>query len=374
MRVNGTPYRTVWMEDGAVCLIEQRALPHRFEILRCATAAETAVAIRDMAVRGAGAIGAAAGYAMAQGVLEAPEDRFAEAIDAAAAMIRATRPTANDLFVAVERVRQAAISAIGVRTARAAAVAEAQAVADENAAACEAIGRAGARLFRSGMRVLTHCNAGWLAFVDWGSALAPIYVAHGRGRRLFVYADETRPRSQGAKLTAWELAQAGVPHAVIADTAAGWLMQRGRIDAVIVGADRIAANGDTANKIGTYAVAVLARRHRLPMYVAAPRSTFDPTTPDGARIPIESRDPEEVLSVWGADAAGRATRVRVAAPGSPAENPAFDVTPAALISAFVTDVGVIAPNRSAIRRALAAPTRRARTPAGRAIDEAEEAP
>ncbi len=348
MRVGNRWYKTVWMQDGVVRMIEQRLLPHRFEVLACATAAETVVAIRDMAVRGAGAIGAAAGYAMAQVVLEAPEARFVDAIEDGAGMIRATRPTANDLFVAVARVRRAALSAQSAKRAREAAVSEAAALAQENAEAGHAIGRVGASLLRSGMRILTHCNAGWLAFVDWGSALAPIYVAHERGDRVFVYADETRPRSQGAKLTAWELGQAGVAHAVIADTAAGSLFQHGEIDAVLVGADRIAANGDTANKIGTYTVAVLAQRHGVPCYVAAPRSTFDLNTPDGAHIPIELRDEDEVLSVTGRASTGEAMRVRVAALGSSARNPAFDVTPASLITKFITESGLIAPQAEAI--------------------------
>lgn len=351
MRVQGESYRTVWLEGGTVRLIEQRLLPHRFEIVRCPDYAATAAAIKDMVVRGAGAIGAAAGYAMAQAALTAPEGAFRETLAQARQIIRATRPTAQDLFAAVERIYQAALDASGVPAARAAAVQAAEAWADDNARACEAIGAAGAALLRPGMRILTHCNAGWLAFVDWGSALAPIYCAHAAGLPLFVYATETRPRSQGAKLTAWELGQAGVPHRLIADTAAGSLFQRQGVDAVIVGADRIAANGDVANKVGTYTLAVLAQRHEVPFYVAAPRSTFDPATPDGAAIPIEQRHEDEVLYVTGLNEAGAWQRVRVAAPGTPAENPAFDVTPAALVTAFITETGLVAPQAQA--RALA---------------------
>ena len=297
MRVQGKDYRTVWMEGSVVCLIDQHLLPHRFEIRRCPTHRETAEAIRTMIVRGAGAIGGAAGYAMAQVTLEAPDADFHAFLERGAQTISATRPTAHDLFYAVERVLETALAQPRPPEARCAAVGMATRLADENAQAGERIGQAGAALLRPGMRLLTHCNAGWLAFVDWGSALAPIYVAHRRGVPLFVYVDETRPRSQGAKLTAWELGQEGVPHAVIADTAAGSFFARGMIDGVIVGADRIAANGDVANKIGTYTLALLAKHHGVPFYVAAPRSTFDLDTPDGAAIPIEERGEEEVWYV-----------------------------------------------------------------------------
>ena len=348
MLVDGTPYRTVWMEGGTVRLIEQRWLPHRFEVVGCRSYRDTAAAITDMVVRGAGAIGAAAGYAIAQAALEAPEAGFRAAIEEAARVIRATRPTAHDLFAAVARVREAALAAATPSQGRQAAVDAATALADENARAGEAIGQVGAALLRSGMRVLTHCNAGWLAFVDWGSALAPIYRAHAAGTELFVYATETRPRSQGAKLTAWELARAGVAHALIADTAAGALFQQGRVDCVIVGADRIAANGDVANKIGTYTLAVLAQRHRVPFYVAAPWSTFDLDAPDGRAIPIEIRHEDEVLYVAGQADDGKLQRVRIAPAGTRAENPAFDVTPAGLIAQLITELGAVAPEPAAI--------------------------
>ena len=339
MRVNGQPYRSVWMEGRAVKMIDQRLLPHRFDILDCPTHRDTAQAIANMTIRGAGAIGAAAGYAMAQAALEAPDARFHAYIEEAAQTIRRTRPTARDLFYAVEHVL-GAMERLDVKQARVSAVQRAQEVADENARAGEQIGRVGLSLLRPGMRLLTHCNAGWLAFADWGSALAPIYQAHRSGMKLFVYATETRPRSQGAKLTAWELAQEGVPHALIADTAAGRLFQQGEIDAVFVGADRIAANGDVANKIGTYTLAVLARHHDVPFYVAAPRSTFDAATPTGRDIPIEERSPEEVTWVWGVTEKSAFTRVRIASEATPAKNPAFDVTPAALVSRFITDGGL----------------------------------
>ncbi len=349
MNIHGKSYRTVWMEGRVVRMIDQRLLPHRFEIVDFRTCRETAKAIAEMVVRGAGAIGAAEGFAMAQGVLEAPAERFQDAIGEAERIITATRPTAHDLFAAVRQVCEAARMGGAIEDSCQAAIQAANAFANENARAGEAIGRAGMSLLRQGMRVLTHCNAGWLAFVDWGSALAPIYAAHTAGVPLFVYATETRPRSQGMKLTDWELSQAGVPHILIADTAAGSLFQQGTIDCVMVGADRIAANGDVANKIGTYTLAVLAQCHRIPFYVAAPRSTFDLAAPTGAAIPIEQRHEEEVLYVTGLSENGTLGRVRVAAQGSHAENPAFDVTPASLVTRFITEDGLVEPTPPAIQ-------------------------
>ena len=336
------------MDNGVVKLIEQRRLPHSFEIVDCRDFRETACAIKNMVVRGAGAIGAAAGFAMAQAALQAPDASWEPFLEQAAGAIRATRPTAQDLFAAVERVCEAIRAAPMRAAARQAAVRAAQDVADANANAGEAIGRVGATLLRSGMRVLTHCNAGWLAFVDWGSALAPIYAAHQSGMELFVYSTETRPRSQGAKLTEWELGNAGVPHILIADTAAGTLFQQGLIDAVLVGADRIAANGDVANKIGTYTLAVLAQRHGVPFYVAAPRSTFDLAIPEGAAIPIEERSEDEVLCVSGLTPEGAWAQVRIASATAHARNPAFDVTPASLVARLVTETGLLDPTATAI--------------------------
>ena len=364
MLVNGTPYRTVWLDGTMVKMIDQRVLPHRFVILACPDDRATIEAIITMAVRGAGAIGAAAGYAMAQAVCAAPEAQFDRSIEDAAETIRRARPTAYDLFYAVERVLAAARAAGTVAQARARAVAQAEQLADDNAAAGEAMGRVGAGLLKPGARVLTHCNAGWLAFVDWGSALAPIYWMHRQGQPIFVYATETRPRSQGAKLTVWELKQAGIPHTLIADTAAGWLFQQGELHAVIVGADRIAANGDTANKIGTYTLAVLAQRHRVPLYVAAPRSTFDLATLDGHGIKIEERSGDEVRLVSGVTRAGEITSVCVPPDGTPVRNPAFDVTPASLITKFITEAGLVDPQPDALARFIrqadgAAATKRA---------------
>ena len=348
MKVEGKQYRTVWLEGPAVRMINQHLIPHRFEIADLPDHLHTARAIRDMVVRGAGAIGATAGYGMAQVALEAPVGGdWRGFLERGAQTLEATRPTAQNLFYAVRRVLAAAQASGSLAEARQAAVREAQAIADEDASWCQAIGKHGAELIADGARVLTHCNAGWLAFVDWGSALAPIYVAHRAGKRVFVYADETRPRSQGATLTAWELQGEGVPYAIIADNAAGHLMQRGQIDLVIVGSDRIAANGDVANKIGTYEKALCAQAHGIPFYVAAPTSTIDMACPSGDHIPIEERAQDEVLYSSGRDDQGRLTRVRLAPDGAHARNPAFDVTPHALVEGIITQKGLIAPDRLA---------------------------
>ena len=339
---NNPSYRkTVWMEGSAVCMIDQRELPHREVTLRLASYPETIHAIRDMAVRGAGTIGVAAGFAMAQAVLAAPAAGFREWVERAAREINGARPTAKNLSYAVERVLAAVRRAPGEAQARRLAAAEAEAIHDDDVRMTEEIARAGAEILPKGKAVMTHCNAGWLAYSGWGTALAPMYFAHARGEAVFVYANETRPRGQGAKLTTWELSKAGVPHALLADTAAGSMMAKGEIGTVIVGADRIAANGDTANKIGTYTLAVLAREHQIPFYVAAPSPTFDVECPSGAEIPIEERDEREVLESAGA------------APGVRARNPAFDVTPARLITGFITERGIVRPEREAINRFLA---------------------
>jgi len=343
MNVNGTHYRTVWMEGAVVRMIDQRWLPHRFTVVDLPTVAETCTAIREMWVRGAGAIGATAGYAMAQALLLAEGDGWREDAARAAAAVCATRPTAQNLFYAVERVAATVDGSASLDEARQRAVAVAQAIADEDASACERIGRHGEPLVADGARVLTHCNAGWLAFVDWGSALSPVYTAARLGKKVSVLADETRPRGQGAMLTAWELAQEGIAHRVIADNAAAHLMSRGEVDLVIVGSDRIAANGDVANKIGTLEKAICAAHFGIPFYVAAPTSTVDWNCPAGAEIPIEERDGAEVLSAQGVDEAGVERRVRTANPGSEARNPAFDVTPGALVRAIITERGAVPP-------------------------------
>lgn len=352
MRVNGVAYRTVWLEGGRVRLIDQRQLPARFTILQLDSSDAVAEAIRDMTVRGAGAIGVAAGFGMALAALQATADRFDAALAEAAERLRATRPTARNLFYAVDRV---AAGVRGIRDAaekRRRAVEIAQAIADEDAQAGERIGAVGQPLLRASTTVLTHCNAGWLAFADWGTALAPIYQAHREGKRVAVYATETRPRGQGAKLTAWELMQEGVPCTLIPDTAVGRLMRCEAIDLVIVGADRVAANGDVANKIGTYMLAVMARAHHIPFYVAAPTTTIDLGCPSGDAIPIEERSGEEVVWTSGLTADGRQERVRTAPEGVAVRNWAFDVTPAELITGLLTERGLIQAEPSAIAKLM----------------------
>jgi S-methyl-5-thioribose-1-phosphate isomerase len=335
------------MEGRTVCLIDQNQLPFRFKIFRAKTSRACCAAIKDMTVRGAGAIGAAAAFAMAQVFWEAPEKSFWLFAARGKKEIEHTRPTAKNLFHAVDRVFRAAQVSDNPKDA---AVQEAQNVAADDVEACRAIGRAGAKLIKNGAGILTHCNAGWLAFVDYGSALAPIYVAARSGKKNFVYVDETRPRGQGARLTAWELRNERIPHAVIADNAAAHFMSQGKIGLVIVGADRIARNGDTANKIGTLEKAILAKEFGIPFYVAAPLATFDLKCKTGKDIPIEARDAKEVLYQTGLSRNGKTETIRVASPGSAALNPAFDVTPAKYISGIITEKGIMAPTESNIKK------------------------
>jgi len=337
--------RTLWREGRTVRMIDQRRLPHSFEIASTEHHAETAAAIRDMVLRGAGAIGVAGAYGMAQAAMEAgdlPPEGFEGYMAAAADRLRGTRPTAVNLFHAVDRCLRAAARGPVAERVRG-VVAEADAIAEEDLLASTRIGELGGELIGDGCRVLTHCNAGALAFIDLGTALSPIRFAHRRGRGVFVFVDETRPRCQGSKLTAWELRQEGIPHAVIVDGAAGLFMQRGEVDLVIVGADRVAANGDVANKVGTYGTAVLARENGVPFYVAAPGMTFDLGCGTGDEIEIEERGAEEVLGMWGVDDDGSPAWVLVAAEGTPARNPAFDITPARYVTAFITERGILRP-------------------------------
>jgi S-methyl-5-thioribose-1-phosphate isomerase len=322
MKVKGKNYRAVWMEGRDVVVVNQPLLPGRFALLRLRNYRETARAIQTMIIRGAGTIGATAAYGLAQAALAGVD------LDKAYRTLLKTRPTAADLKHALDRVRAHPDDP----------VAEAEWIADEYAERGKRIGEVGLPLIKSGSRVLTHCNAGWLALVDWGSAPAPIYLAHRKGRKVFVWVDETRPRNQGANLTSWEFLQEGVPHKIIADNAGGFFMQRGQVDLCIVGADRIAANGDVANKIGTYQKAVLAHEHGIPFYVAAPSSTIDWNCPSGKAIPIEERDEDEMHYVY----EGR-RRVRVSPKTARAANPAFDVTPARYITGIITEKGITKP-------------------------------
>lgn len=335
MNVNGTHYRTIRMEGSSVFMIEQNLLPFEFQIVETKNYLETCHAIRVMTVRGAGAIGAAAGFAMAQAFLQTSADGFLPFVENARKDIDATRPTARNLFYATEKVFRT-----GIQSGAKAAVEQAQALAEENIQDAFKIAEYGNALIKHGFRILTHCNAGWLAFVDYGSALAPVYLANREGKNIFVYADETRPRSQGARLTAWELYNEGVPHAIVPDNAGAWLMSRSKVDMVITGADRIAANGDVVNKIGTFEKAIIARELGIPFYVAAPSSTFDRSCQSGKDIVIEERNEEEVLYQHGITREGRHEEIRVCNPGSHALNPAFDVTPAKYITGFITENGV----------------------------------
>jgi methylthioribose-1-phosphate isomerase len=344
MKIDGTPYRSVWVDpaDGwSVHIFDQTRLPWALDILRLADLDAVVHAIRSMQVLGAPLIGAVAAYGVCLGLRA---DASTAAMQRDAARLAAARPTAANLRWAIERML--AVLGNAAPAARAAAAyAEAGRIAEEDAAQCDAIGRHGVGLIedaaaRTGRRVnvLTHCNAGWLAAVDWGTALAPIYMAFERGIELHVWVDETRPRNQGAALTAWELGRHGVAHTVIADNAGGHLMQHGQVDLVIVGADRLTRRGDAANKIGTYLKALAAHDNGVPFWVAAPSTTIDWTIADGVReIPIEERASSEVTAVTGRTADGRIETVRVTP--SEAANPAFDVTPARLVSGLITERG-----------------------------------
>jgi S-methyl-5-thioribose-1-phosphate isomerase len=333
------------MEGDTVKMINQPLIPHRFEVIDLKNHNETANAIKTMIVRGAGAIGAAGGYGIIQAALQAPDSGFIDYVNKAAGVLKNTRPTAQNLFYAINRVMdKIKENQNDPAKAREEAFKEAQSIADEDASACEKIGEFGAELIKDGYRILTHCNAGWLAFVDWGSALSPIFKAKRQGKKLFVFADETRPRCQGARLTAWELVNEGIDHAIIADNAAGHYMKNGSIDMVIVGSDRIVArDGSVANKIGTYEKAVLAKENGIPFYVAAPTSTIDFELESGDAIPIEERDEEEVLKMFGLSERGEVEEVRIAPEAGRAMNPAFDVTPAEFIRGIITEKGILKP-------------------------------
>ncbi|HWC61242.1 MAG TPA: S-methyl-5-thioribose-1-phosphate isomerase [Verrucomicrobiae bacterium] len=359
-------YRTVAFDakQNAVLLIEQRLLPHEFKIVPTRNFRDTALAIRDMVVRGAGAIGATAAYGLAQGARAfrgSDLKKFSAHVETVYQTLKDARPTAVDPVNAMNGVRAIMSNGETVEEQQSLALAAAEEFANEDARHCAEIGEHGAKLIRHGMKVLTHCNAGWLAFVDVGSATAPMYAAQARGKKFHVFCDETRPRSQGATLTAWELAQQKISHQIIADNAAGHLMQRGEIDLVIVGSDRtLGRTGEVANKIGTYTKAVLAARHKIPFYVAIPLSTIDWNLKSGFDIPIEERHEHEVLGAWGVPQSpkskvqglksGKSVYVRVANPTSGARNPGFDVTPAELITGIITPVGIFKPKELWSRR------------------------
>jgi methylthioribose-1-phosphate isomerase len=352
MRIEGIWHRSVRLDadDGwSVRILDQTRLPWAVEWLRLTDEAQVAHAIRSMQTRGAPLIGATAAYGVALAMRRDPS-----ALESVCAMLADTRPTAINLRWAIDRML-GTLRNIPPAAREAAAYAEAAAIADDDAATCEAIGRNGLPLIeeiaarKARVNVLTHCNAGWLATVDWGTALAPIYMAHDAGIDVHVWVDETRPRNQGAALTAFELGAHGVPHTVVADNAGGHLMQHGQVDLVIVGTDRVTRSGDVANKIGTYLKALAARDNGVPFWVALPHSTLDMRVGDGvAEIPIEERGAAEVTDLTGRTADGRIETIRVAAAGSPAANPAFDVTPARLVTGLVTERGRIPATAAAI--------------------------
>ncbi|MDE2473468.1 MAG: S-methyl-5-thioribose-1-phosphate isomerase [Alphaproteobacteria bacterium] len=355
MKINGKPYRTIWPGAGgdAIEVIDQTKLPHRFETLRLSTLEQTAHAIRSMIVRGAPLIGATAAYGMAIALRENPSD---EALDRAYDVLLRTRPTAVNLRWALDRMRDTVRNR--PRDARAeTSWREAAAICDEDVETCRRIGEFGLDLLRKvaatrpgeTVNVLTHCNAGWLACVDWGTALAPVYMAHDTGLPLHVWVDETRPRNQGASLTAFELNSHGVPHTVIADNAGGYLMRSRKVDLVIVGTDRVARNGDVANKIGTYLKALAARDNDVPFYVALPSSTIDWLLESGDRIPIEERAGDEVTHISGRTRDGSIAEVEITPAGSPAANPGFDVTPSRLVTGFITERGICSADEAGLR-------------------------
>jgi methylthioribose-1-phosphate isomerase len=345
MKIDGVSYRTIWpTADGAVEVIDQTLLPHRFAVKRLSTLDDFAQAISTMVVRGAPLIGATAAWGVALALRADPAD---DALATAHRRLLRTRPTAVNLRWALDRMT-ARLSPLAPSERLAAARQEAAAICDEDVAVCEAIGEHGRALIsrrheETGrvVNVLTHCNAGWLATVDWGTALAPIYKAHDAGIPVHVWVDETRPRNQGASLTAFELGGHGVPHTVIADNVGGHLMQHGRVDLCIVGTDRTTRRGDVCNKIGTYLKALAAHANGVPFHVALPHSTIDWTIEDGVReIPIEERDASELTHMTGRLPDGSLATVEIVAPGSPAANYAFDVTPAHLVTSLVTERGI----------------------------------
>jgi methylthioribose-1-phosphate isomerase len=359
MLANGKRMRTIWLEpDGrSVGVIDQTALPHRFAIIRLTTLDDAARAISTMQVRGAPLIGAAAAYGVCLALRTDPSD---ENLDRACAALLKTRPTAINLKWALDEMT--AVVRNQPREARAAAAyRRATELCDQDVAICQAIGRNGLKLIediaaqkKSGpVNVLTHCNAGWLATVDWGTATAPIYMAHDKALKIHVWVDETRPRNQGASLTAWELGQHGVPHTVIADNTGGHLMQHGMVDMVITGTDRVTAQGDVCNKIGTYLKALAARDNNVPFYVALPSPTIDFNVTDGlSEIPIEQRGAEEQSTMTGRTADGRIETVQIVPDGSAVANYGFDVTPARLVTGLITERGVIAATRLALAQAF----------------------
>lgn len=345
MYVNGKHYESVWFENNTLKLIDQRKIPFSFEIYESRSYESSVNAIKNMVVRGAPAIGVAAAFTIAQLCIEAKNLKdFEKGIS----NILISRPTARDLFYAIERVSSKVKQSKKIESARKLSIEEASLIKNEIVDACRRIGEFGKLLIADDFRILTHCNAGWLATVDYGTALSPIFLAKKDGKNVFVWVSETRPRLQGARLTAWELKNEGIEHKIVVDSACGFLMEREMVDIVIVGADRIAANGDFANKVGTYEKAVIAKENGIPFYVAAPLSTFDLKTKSGKEIVIEHRSNDEVKYIHGIDDKGRDTNILILNPDSDIINPAFDITPAKYVSGIITEHGIVKPNREDI--------------------------
>ena len=359
MRINGTSYRTIWPSSdtpGIINIIDQRLLPYEFVIEPLSEVDAFVTAIRDMHVRGAGLIGATAGFAMHIAALTAPDNRLMGFMEEAGEKLNDSRPTARNLKWAVDRVLEAVRPLSTHTERRRAAFAAACQIADEDAAFCRLIGEHGRTIIEAiGKRkegrpvnILTHCNAGWLAFVDYGSATAPIYAARDAGIPVHVWVDETRPWNQGSRLTAWELQQEGVDNTLITDNAGGHLMQHGEVDLVLVGTDRTTRTGDVANKIGTYLKALAAHDNGIPFYVALPSSTFDWELDNGYDIPIEVREGNELTEISGTDAGGIRRTIALTAPATRAVNYSFDVTPARLVTGLITERGITAAEEKAI--------------------------
>jgi methylthioribose-1-phosphate isomerase len=352
MKVSGAHYRTIWpTAGGAIRVIDQSRLPFEFVTVDLETLDDAARAIRTMVVRGAPLIGATAAYGIALALRSNASDAH---LDEAVGILRSTRPTAIDLAWALNRMR-AALTGVAPADRAEAALREAAVICDANVEQCRSIGVHGLEIIRGlansaggKVNILTHCNAGWLACVDWGTALSPIYMAHDAGLEVHIWVDETRPRNQGAALTAFELGAHGVPHTVIADNLGGHLMQRGQVDMVIVGSDRTTAAGDVCNKVGTYLKALAARDNGVPFYAALPLSTIDWSLDRGEDIPIEERSPMELTHITGQTSCGAIETVRVVPEASPALNMAFDVTPARLVTALITERGVCPADRAGL--------------------------
>jgi methylthioribose-1-phosphate isomerase len=357
VKINGQHFRTIWLRpDGwSVEIIDQTQLPHRFVTMSLTTCAEAAYAIKSMQVRGAPLIGATAAYGVC---LALREDASDATLDRTIAMLAEQRPTAINLRWALEEMRKT-LQPLAPHSRVAAAYARAAKLCNEDVETCRLIGLHGLKLIRAisatkkpgdSVNILTHCNAGWIACVDWGTATSPIYQAHDAGIKVHVWVDETRPRNQGASLTAFELGAHGVPHTIIVDNAGGHYMQSGRVDLCIVGTDRVTTRGDVANKIGTYLKALAAHDNGVPFYVALPHSTIDWTLEDGFAIPIEERSADEVLKMPGRLPDGSVVTVEIAAPGSSAANPGFDITPARLVTGFITERGVTDASAAGLRK------------------------